>query len=474
MKFKSKSIVVKLHKIVSEDSLLRWLKYILIFSACNGAVWFLAISYLKKTPPSYTSSLLLHVAGGGPGVSLNLPDIGQANTSSGTSFGADSDPRENYKLMLMSATILENAAEKLKLSESELGKPQVELVQNTTLLEITLSGKNPQEAPKKLWAIYHALYDRLNVLRGEEQEERNKGVQKALGNAQKKLREAQKKVSNYKIQSGFSSVDQVKDLIGNLGNLQTQLIQAQALYQEKNNSLQQLSSTLQLSPQEAADALVLQTDQEFQKSLKEYTDVTTLLTTLLANRGSNYPDVLEARRQQQAALNAMLQRGQILLRIPLNQLRLERLILDNSNGSGVKRADLFTQLVNLNTEKEGIAGQIETLKQKIAELEAKLQLFSQKESVFASLDRDLQIAQAIFATTLTKIDLSQNDPFGSFPLIYIIEEPDLPTEPSAPKPKLILAGALIGSIFVTMGLTLLWWREPLLHVTKVIIRKAVE
>jgi uncharacterized protein involved in exopolysaccharide biosynthesis len=474
MESQSESIVVKLHKMIRQDNWLRWLKYLVIFSLCNGTVWVLALSYLKKTPPSYTSSLLLHVAGGGPGVSVNLPDIGQANTSSGTSFGADSDPRENYKLMLMSSNILKSTAEKLKITEAELGKPQVELVQNTTLLEITLSARQPQEASQKLWAIYHVLYDRLNVLRAEEQAERNKGVQKALANAQKKLIEAQKRLSDYKITSGLSSVDQVKDLIGNLGTLQTQLIEAQALYQEKNNSLQQLSTTLQLSPQQAADALVLQTDQEFQKILKEYTDVTTLLNTLSANRGSNYPDVLEAKRQQQAALTAMLQRGQILLRIPLEQLKLERLILDNSNGSGVKRADLFTQLVNLSTEKQGIAGKIATLTEKIAELEARLQILSQKESVFASLDRDLQIAQAVFASTLTKIDLSQNDPFGSFPLIYIIEEPSIPTEPSAPKPKLVLAGAVIGSMFVTMGLTLLWWREPLLSVTKVIIRKAVE
>jgi uncharacterized protein involved in exopolysaccharide biosynthesis len=471
---KPESTIAKSNKNVSQGQWLRWLKYVVIFGLCNGAVWFLALSYLKKTPPSYTSGLLLHVAGGGPGVSLNLPDIGQANTSSGTSFGSDSDPRENYKLMLMSPTILEAAAKKLKIAETDVGKPQVELVQNTTLLEITVSAKNPKEAPQKLWAIYHVLYDRLNVLRQQEQAERNKGVQKALANAQKKLIEAQKRLSEYKTTSGLSSVDQVKDLIGNLGKLQAQLIEAQAAYQEKTSSLQQLSATLQLSPQQAADALVLQTDREFQKSLQEYTDVTTMLVTLQANRGFNYPDVLEAKRRQQAALNAMLGRGQILLNIPLDKLKLERLILDNSNGSGIKRADLFLQLVNLSTEQEGLGGQIETLAQKIKELNAKLQNLSQKESVFASLDRNLQIAQAIFASTLTKIDLSENDPFGSFPLVYIIEEPSMPIEPSAPKPKLVLAGALIGSVFVTMGLTLLWWREPLLKVTKVIIRKAIE
>jgi uncharacterized protein involved in exopolysaccharide biosynthesis len=184
--------------------------------------------------------------------------------------------------------------------------------------------------------------------------------------------------------------------------------------------------------------------------------------------------VQQVKRQQQVMLQAMLRRGQLLLGIPIDQLKLERLILDNSNGSGVKRSELFVQLVNLNAETRGLAAQIEAMNQKITELQRNLHTLSQKESVFASLDRDVQIAQAIFASTLTKIDLSQNDPFGSFPLIYIIEEPSMEMEPSAPKPKLVLAGAFIGSVFVTMGLTLLWWREPLLKVTKIIIRKAVE
>jgi uncharacterized protein involved in exopolysaccharide biosynthesis len=471
---KYKLIVVNIGKLIRRGKWLRWSKYLIIFGLCNSAVWGLALSYLKKTPPSYTSGLLLHVAGGGPGVSLNLPDIGQANTSGGTSFGADSDPRENYKLMLMSSTILKAAAARLDIPESEFGKPQMELVQNTTLLEINASGKTPKQAQKKLWALYRVLYDRLNVLRAAEQNERNKSVEKALTNAQKKLVEAQKQLSNYKTTSGLSSIDQVKDLIGNLGKLQAMTIESQGMYAQKTKTLQQLTATLQISPQQAADALVLQTDLEFQKSFQAYNELSGTLATLTPNRGPNYPDVQQVKRQQQVMLQAMLRRGQLLLGIPIDQLKLERLILDNSNGSGVKRSELFVQLVNLNAETRGLAAQIEAMNQKITELQRNLHTLSQKESVFASLDRDVQIAQAIFASTLTKIDLSQNDPFGSFPLIYIIEEPSMEMEPSAPKPKLVLAGAFIGSVFVTMGLTLLWWREPLLKVTKIIIRKAVE
>ncbi|GAB4541538.1 MAG: hypothetical protein Tsb0014_33550 [Pleurocapsa sp.] len=470
----AKSLTVKTKTTSKYQIWLRWFKYLLLGAICNGAVWGVSLSYLKKTPLSYTSELVLHVAGGAPGVSVNLPSIGQANTSSGTSFGAHSDPRENYKLMATSSTVLADAATSLDMPDSEFGKPIVDIINNTTLLSVTISGKSPEKAQEKAWAIYQSFYQRLNVLRSEEQSERDKAVKEALVETKSKLTEAQTKVSNYKLASGLNSSDQIKDAIANMGKLQMDLVNAIAEYRQVNARLQQLADTLKLSPQTAANALVLQTDQEFQKILKEYTDATTILMNLVPNRGPNYPDVVEARQKQQAALDALLARGQKLLGIPVEQLNLERLILDNSNGSGVKRGDLFVQLIAMNTEQKGLATEIDTLKEQIEQLKAKLTDLTQKESILDNLDRDLQIAQAVFASTLTKIDLSKGDPFASFPMIQIIEEPTLPSEPSAPKPKLVYAGAVLGSMFVSAGLTLLWWREPLTQVAKKVIQKIME
>ena len=332
----SESLTVKTEVSKKDHLWLRWVKYLLLGAICNGAVWSLAISYLKNTPVSYTSTLVLHIAGSAPGVSVNLPSIGQANTSSATAFGAHSDPRENYKLMAMSSTVLQNAAQALDLPVSEYGVPTVDIVNNTTFITVETGGENPKISQEKAWAFYEAFYQRLNVLRAKEQSERDKSVQQILIDTKSNLTEAQEQLSNYKSASGLNSADQITNLIRNIGDLQTKLINTIALYQQTNARLQELSTTLRLSPQKAADALVLQTDQEFQKVLQEYTDATTILISLRPNRGPNYPDVIEARQKQQATLKALLQRGQKLLGIPIEQLSLERLILDNQNGSGVK------------------------------------------------------------------------------------------------------------------------------------------
>ncbi len=471
METTSNSLPEKKSLAPKQPSRLRTLKYVLLGTLCNGAIWGISIFYLKTTPPSYTSTAILNVGALGPGVNVNLPNIGQAITSSKSAFSSSSDPRENYKLIASSPAVLGKAAASLNISEKQFGEPSIKIINNTTMLMVELDGSNPAEAQAKVKAVHQVLYNRIKVLREAELVERNKAIQNAVENAQLKLTHAQKNISLYKAKSGLNSSNQITDLINNIENLRKQRAETLATQQQFILELQQLSAHLQLSPQEAADALALQTDRQFQKYLAEYTDANTTLIALQKNRGPNYPDVVVARQKQQAALTALLERGQTLLNRPVEQLTLERLSLDNTNGSGIKRSELFQQLVTLNSQAQGKGGQVIVLMQQIAQLEARLADLTPKESILESLERDLKIAEAVFASTLAKIDLGRGDPFGSFPLLQIIEEPSLPQKPTSPKTTLVLAGSLLGSIFVSAGLTLIWWREPLTKVMKNIVRE---
>ncbi|MBF2020950.1 MAG: hypothetical protein IGR93_12800 [Hydrococcus sp. C42_A2020_068] len=469
-----KSLTDEKSKPVGRSLWWRFLKYAIVGIFANAGLWAIAIVYLKNTPPTYTSEATLNVAGNGPGVSVNLPEIGQAYTSSASAFGSSSsDPRENYKIIASSATVIKAAAQSLNIPQEAFGEPRIKLINNTTLLSIAINGKDPEKTQQKLQALYRALNEKLNSLRQTERTERDRSNQQALSDAQKKLTEAQRRLSEYKAESGLNSSSQIKELISNIELLRKQRSETYAQQQQLGSRLKQLSVNLQLSPQEAADALVLQTDQQFQKSFSEYTTATTTLKALLSDRGPNYPDVVAARQQQEAALAILLERGKALLGKPVEQLTLERLNLDNSNGSGGQRAQLFQQLVTLESDYQGLTAQVRTLTQQVQKLETQLQALSQKETVLDALLRQLQIAEAVFASTLAKVDLGKGDPFGSFPLIQMVEEPSLPEEPTAPKPKLVLAGAVLGSFLVTTSLTLIWWRDPLATATKKILKEIV-
>ena len=467
-----KSIPVELEKPVERRSpfWLRFFKYIVVAVLVNGTLWSMSLGYLKKTKPTYLSQLTLNIAGSGQGVNVSLPDVGQAVTSTTSAFSSTSDPRENYKLMAMGSTILGNAAKLMDLPEKDFGEPKIKIINNTTMMEITMSGKSAEQAQKKAWAIYTALTDRLTFLRSNEQAARKTGIKEALDSAQERLTNAQLRLSNYKAQSGLNSGEQITDLISNIELLRKQRAELRAQERQSRDRKDQLTLTLGISAQDAAASLLLQTDQQFQKSLKDYSDSTIALKTLLEDRGENYPDVVVLRGKQSAALIILLERGKLLLGKTIDKLSLERLSLDNTNGSGLKRSELFQQLVLLNAEHQGLVGQLAVLSQQIQQLEMRLNLFSQKQAILDRRSRELQMAEAIFSSTLAKIDLSKSDPYGSFPLMQRVEDPNLPEKASAPKPTLVKVGAGMGSVLVTLGLTLIWWRTPILRVSKKTIR----
>lgn len=449
----------------------RIIKYFAIGILCNGGIWFLAISYLKNTPSTYTSQLILNVTSGGPKVNVNLPNIGQTTSSSRSAFGSSSDPRENYKLIGLTSEVLQKSAKALEMSKAQFGEPKIKIINNTTMMMVEIGALDPKIAREKARIFYQTLTYKVEELRIAEFKERDKVIQAALKEAESKLTRAQARLSNYKINSPLNSSEQIKILIDNIEELRIEQAQTIVSQQAINQQQQRLSHLIQVSPQKAAEALALQTDLQFQEYLQEYTQTTTKLNALQTNRGPNYPDVVATRKKQEVALNALLKRGQTIVNKPLKQLDIERLVLDNTNGSGIKRSELFQELIKLNSESLGLAAKAIALARQLGQLEARLRFLTPQESVLESLQKDLQIADAVFASTLTKIDLSRNDPFSSFPLIQIIEEPTLSETPTSPKPKLVFAGSFLGSLLITAGLTLIWWRELLTGITKKIIRE---
>ncbi|MGI0480114.1 GumC family protein [Geminocystis sp. CENA526] len=452
----------------------RIFRYLGVAALANGMVWGLALYYLKTTMPSYTSELILNVAGSGQGVNVNLPDIGQAVTSTTSAFGSSSDPRENYKLIASNNTVLQEAANSLKLPLEDFGSPQIKIINNTTTFKIEITGNSPEKAQQKAQALYEALANRLDFLRTTEQNSRNEAIQSAVNEAESKLTKAQSRLSDYKMQSGLSSSDQVGYLINTIEQLRKQRAELITQTSQSEATLKQLSETLQTSSPEASDSLTLQSDQEFQNSLKEYTQITLELEALKESRGENYPDVLELKDKQQTALNIFLKRGESLLGKSLDQNSLQNLNLDNTSGLGIKRGELYQKIVTLESEHKGFVGQLEALNQQIKELEARLTVLVDKARTLDSLLKEVQIAEAIFTSTLAKVDLGKSDPFGSFPLLQLIEEPSLPEDPTSPKTKLVIIGAGLGSILVTFGLTILWWRAPLQVIVTKIIKNVLE
>lgn len=438
----------------------RWQPYLFLGLIANVAIWSFAFLYLKLAPASYTSHSAVAVPGEGASVDVNLPNIGEASYQNSALYsgGSTQDPRENYKFIAESEPVIKAAAERLNMTPKEFGEPKIKVVVNSAIMEVSLKGKSPEEAQKKSLAFYDAFDTRLNQLRVQAVSRRDAAVQTALSDSQRKLEIAQKRLSDFKARSELTSGEQITELSGSVEYLRRQRAELLAQQQQASDRLQQLSTDLNLSTQQAADALVLSSDQIFQQNLKDYSDARATLDILRARFLSDAPPVMAQRAKLEAAENALLTRSQFLLRRQVSLASLPQLNLSNRSSESA-REQLFQQLIAVRAEQRGFQGQAQVLNNQIAQFENRLKNLGSQETTLDSLQRELQVAQAVFSSSLAKLDIGKSNVFGSYPLMEIVTEPTLPEDPSWPNDKFVLLGTFLCSLFISTGIGLIWFRQ---------------
>ncbi|PSO94496.1 MAG: hypothetical protein BRC46_04675 [Cyanobacteria bacterium QS_6_48_18] len=375
-------------------------RYLFIGIVANAIIWSGALLYLMVKSPAYASQWAIAL----PRTELSstdvdVPDIGQSSSQRESLYSTqNSDPRENYKFLAGTDEVLEVAANQLDMSAEEFGQPQVEIVTNATLMQFETEGDSPQQAQKKALAFHRAFKEKLNELRMQETTQQDRSLEVTLGSAQEKLQAAQQRLSEYKAGSGLSSSDQLANLSDNLEQLRQQRAETVAQMEQVSARFKQQSRSLNLSAQQAVDAFVLQSDQLFQQHLTDYSEASAEVANLKANFLPSYPPLMERQAEKEAARAALLQRAQSLLEL------------------------------------------------------------SQKESKLSNLQRDVRVAEAIFSSTLTRLETSRSN-LTSYPSISLLTKPSLPEEPSAPNTKFVLLGTAVGSFFLTTGVISLWLRD---------------
>ena len=437
------------------------LVYLAIWSITNILLWTATVAYLILKSPIYKSEWAISLPTGSSSTNVNLPEIGNASSQSDSPFSNSdvSDPRENYKFLAQTKEVREAAASQLYIPIGKLAKPQISIVDNTTLMKFEIEGETPQKAHQQALALQNALEARLNQLREQEIEQQDWKLQTTLDSSKKQLEEAQQRLSEYKAIAPVSSREQMQSLSTNVEDLRRQKAETLAQLQQIDASFKELSDSLGLSVQEAADVFVLQSDSLFQEYLADYSQINAELVTLESKYLPANPALIAKQAEKNAALSALVQRGQSLLKKSVSQVFLEQLSISSSSSSNSNRASLLQELISLQTQQKGTQNQARELEQQIENLENRLSSLSPQESTLANLQRNVQIAEAVFSSTMTKLDLSKSDIFASYPRIQMITKPSMSDEPSSPKSNFVLIGSSMGSFFLTTGLFSLWWRD---------------
>lgn len=438
--------------------------YLLLGIFANVAIWAIALSYLRVAKPNYMSSWAISLPGGGLVSNVDLPQIGSADTRLNSPYtNVNRDPRENYKFLAASRPVLKAAAASMDMTLAEFGKPRVEIVDNTTLMELSIQGESPEDAQERADALHDALLARVAYLRTEEAAQQDAGSRAILQESREKLDLAQKRLSEFKSRTGLVSNEQISQLSGNIERLRERYVTVEAEQSNASSRLQELSQTLNVSADEASQAFVLRADQVFQQSIESYSEATASLDTLNAQFGRNHPSVVRARSKQEAARSSMLNRASSLLGRPVDTQNLSRLNV-GSDFEKSSREGLFEETLLAHIQSEGLSAQSQELSEQVTGLEDKLRTLAQFSSTLESLQRDVTIAEAIFSSTVARLDLGRSDAFGSYPHIQLLTDPSLPQAKSSSGRIFVYIGAILGSIFTTTGVILLWrqsllWRQ---------------
>jgi DNA-binding NarL/FixJ family response regulator/uncharacterized protein involved in exopolysaccharide biosynthesis len=435
--------------------------YLGIWLLGNACLWGGSLLYLKLVAPVYSSNWTIALPGTASSTSVNLPDIGQASSENQSPFSnLTSDPRENYKLLAESVDVVDAAAQSLKMPPQEFGEPLVKILENSTLMQLSIEGKSPQESKTKAIALHQSLKNRLAQLKKIESTEPDENTLKTLKNAEIRLDQTRQKLADYQEVSGLNSNVQLENLANSIEQMRVEKAQLSTQQQRDQGKLERLLQELKLTPEQAQDALALHSDRLFKQYLDNYSRIQTESVNLSAKFLASHPILMAKQEDLRVAESALLQRASAVLGRTVELDTLSELELNGSNNqSPSQKENILGTLIDLQGEQQGLQKQAEELERQMAQLKIRQKQRSRSGSELDRLKKNVQIAEAVYSSTLTKLEISQTDTSNLYPPISLLTQPSLPKASTSPKKTYVLSGSALGSFFLTTGLLSLWARD---------------
>ena len=434
-----------------------WKSYLPYWLGGNILLWSAAILYLIFKSPTYTSKWSVSLPANENSSSVNIPDVGSLSTDIDSPYRSDIfDPRENYRYLLKEKEILTTAAAKLNLKRSEFGKPEVEIVDNTTMMEISMEGDTPELAREKAIALQSTLEQKLEELRQGQIGQSAQSSAASLEKSRLALAEARRKLADFRANSAIGSSNKANNLSENLENLRRQEAEAQAELQQTRVQAQNLANNLGLSSQSAKDAFALHSDSLFQQYLAEYTRSSGELVALQAKFQASNPLVGDKQSEVAIAYQALLNRGTQVIGRSFSPELLQQLNLRTGNENNSYRGGLLQDLVSLQSQADGLEARAAELAQQVERLEQQENTMVRQESTSARLRQEVKFAETVYSSNLAKSRLAESNLYDAYPQIQVAFQPSLAQDPSSPDPALVGLGTFMASVFYTTAIASFW------------------
>lgn len=430
----------------------------LAFSLMGGAmIWAPITGYLRTAPLSYRSSTSLILPGSGASASMNLNGIGQASSYANSAFASNSvSPTETYKRLIGADRILEAAANSMGLTRQEFGKPRIDLVDQTSLIHLEMTGSTAENAQARGDALLAAFFTEIDALRADEQATREDSGLAAIADYRDSVSATRADISRLQRKTGLVSATQYDAIVETTRLLQSRVNDLAATLSDKTQNVAALERSLNIRADAAAATLKLYADAEFVSLTEEIATSAATLAQARSMYGEGHPKVQDARAAYATATATTLRQAASVTGLDASSLT------DLDLAPAGARADLLAQLVRMDAERSGIAKQHATLSSQLVKDLARQRGLASSAAKLQDLQRDFTVAEAVFASAIARAQSTKSDVYASYPLVQVLENPSLPDRASSPNRKLAIAAGGAATFMMLIGLLLGWTRSALI------------
>ncbi|AHM05435.1 Tyrosine-protein kinase Wzc [Roseibacterium elongatum DSM 19469] len=442
-------------------------RYAGFFLLGAAAIWAPLTGYLQTAPLRYSSEMSLILPGAGASASVNLSEIGQASSYADSPYASSAiSPTVTYQRLIGADRILDSAAERLGIARRSFWAPRVELIDQTGMIQIRITGVSPEDAQARGDALLDAFFAEIDALREDELTVRETGGVGAIEDYRASVAATRVQIETLQRETGLISAAQYDELVSETNALARRLATQRTALQEQTEAVRALESALDVTPQIAAATLRLHADSEFAALIEEMSAQAAALAEAESRFGPNHPVVLDARAGHGATRDMARLRAATVT--GLADAHVAQLDLAPIGG----RAALLADLVELSSLRQGLAAEVASLEERLAADEARIAALLTPAAQLEDLQRDFQVAEAVFASAMARAETTKSDRYASYPLVQVLENPSLPQGPSSPRTKLAMAAGIAATMMLLFGLLLGWLRRPLID--KLIVRAEPE
>ncbi|WGW02396.1 GumC family protein [Tropicibacter oceani] len=431
-------------------------RYLAIGALGLGGIWAPITGYLTSAPLSYTSQMSLILPGSGAAASVNLAEIGQASSHASSAFASNSvSPTETYKRLLAADRVLRDAAARLDLHPRQFGRPQVTLVDQTAFIHVRMTGPDASAAQARSRALLEAFFAEIDRLRSDEMDSRHAGGLDAITEYRDSVAATRDQITNLRAVTGLHSVGQYNRQIDELDTLQARIDTAQAEYERLAAAVQGLERRLATSATDAALILRLNNDTAYVALIDAMAEAKADLAVARARFGQRHPEVARA--------EAVLQSARQQARAQAHDLAGRALPPSLERISDAGRAALLSELVRDEARRAGLAAELSDLRRTLKAQRSHLETLAPMAARLEDLQRDFNVAEAVFASAIARSQSSKTDIYASYPLVQVLEDPSLPDRASSPNRKMAIAAGVAASLLMIIAMALGWIRRMLIE-----------